>query len=100
MGTVSRVEFFVSRSSSTTRAALKLLSSSRFRFTSAGFLALNAKRVQSHKVCIVINSVNNPIRTKDDFANHGILVLRHDTIQLWEFLQSICLGNEIISEGH
>src|ERR1051325_723972 len=50
--------------------------------------------------CIVINSVNNAIWTKDEFTDEVILVLRHDATKVWKFLQPICLGNQFVSEGH
>jgi hypothetical protein len=52
------------------------------------------------KLSVVINSVYDPIRPKEDLAKIVIPVFRNDATYLWKFLQPICLGNQFVSEGH
>jgi hypothetical protein len=59
---------------------------------------LNARNLTKRSV--VINSVHDSIRPKDDLANAIIPILGNDATQLWEFLQPICLGDQFVSEGH
>lgn len=52
------------------------------------------------KLSLVINSVHNSIRPKDDLANVVTPIFRNDAPEFWKFLQVVCLGNQFVSEGH
>jgi hypothetical protein len=63
------------------------------------FLAPNATHACNlTNLILVINSVHDSIRTKNDLANVVTLIFRNDATNLCEFLQSICLGNQFVSE--
>src|SRR5690242_7781392 len=49
---------------------------------------------------LVINSVHNSIRPKQDLANSVTPVFRSDSTQLWKFWQPFCLRDQFITEGH
>ena len=52
------------------------------------------------KLSLVVNSVHNSIRPKDDLANVITPIFRNDATEVWKFLQSVRLRNQFISEGH
>ena len=52
------------------------------------------------ELLIAINSVDNSIWSKNDLANNVIPVFRNDATQLRKFLQTICLGNQLVPERH
>jgi hypothetical protein len=49
---------------------------------------------------IVINSIHNPIRTKDDLAKPLVSVFGNDAAQLGKVLKTVSLRNQLISERH
>src|SRR5205085_2148320 len=49
---------------------------------------------------IVIKSIHNPKRTKDDLAKTLVFVFRNDAAQLGKALKPVSLGNQLISERH
>lgn len=49
---------------------------------------------------LAIESVHNAIWRKDDLAKIFIPVFRNGATELWKFLQTICLGDQSITEGH
>ena len=49
---------------------------------------------------IVINSIHNPIRTKDDLAKPLVSVFGNDAAQLGKVMKTVSLRNQLISEGH
>ena len=52
------------------------------------------------ELSFVVNSVHDSIRPKSDLANIVVIVFGNNTTQFWEILQTICLGNQFVPEGH
>ena len=49
---------------------------------------------------IVINSIHNPVRTKDDLAKPLVLVFGNDAAKLGKVLKTVSLRNQLLSERH
>src|SRR2546423_1563345 len=49
---------------------------------------------------MVINSIHNSIRTKDDLAKPLVSVFGNDAAQLGKVLKTVSLRNQLISERH
>src|SRR6266498_1364556 len=52
------------------------------------------------ELILVINSVHESIRTKNDLANIVIPIFGNNATQFRKCLQAFCLGNQFVSEGH
>jgi hypothetical protein len=52
------------------------------------------------ELSLVIHSVHNAIRSKENLANVVTSIFRNDATEVWKFLQAIRLRNQFISEGH
>ena len=49
---------------------------------------------------LVIDSIDDAIWAKNDLTNIVVPVLRNTATKFWKFLESICLGNQLVSKRH
>jgi hypothetical protein len=68
--------------------------------TTLEFRERNARRVQFTQFSRVINSIDNPVRPKDDLANVWILVFGNCATQLGKTLKVVGLRNQLVSKRH